>query len=144
MRYALVVYSKTRLKQSTYQPDTAANPAHGQLNRENIIFPYPIHSRLRTWFRETVSAVSTRISPLILQTWAIFSGLRSERLQGNIHFPCSATMSRIDNYTRLMPSLLDTMTRHTCSALPTYFEHKSVICWMGCRVSGRTLLCSHA
>ena len=141
MRYALlVVNSKTRLQQSTYQPDnTAANPARGQLNREKNIFPYPIHSRLRTWFREMGSVVWPRISPLILQTYAIFSGLRSERLQRNIHFPCSATMSRIDNHTRLMPSLVDTITRHTCSALPIYFEHKSVIDWMGRRVFRCTL-----
>ena len=41
-----------------------ANPAPGQLNRENKYFTCP-RSRLRIWSRETVSAVPSRVSLLI-------------------------------------------------------------------------------
>ena len=41
-----------------------ANPARGQLNRENEYFPCP-RSCLRIWSRETVSAVPSRVSMLI-------------------------------------------------------------------------------
>ena len=48
------------------QPDKVADPARGQLNRENgyLIFPCP-RSRLRILSRETGSAVSSRVSLLI-------------------------------------------------------------------------------
>ena len=46
------------------QPGKAANPARGQLNRENDIFPRP-RSRLRIWSRETGSAVPSRVSLLV-------------------------------------------------------------------------------
>ena len=46
------------------QPGKAANPARGQLNRENEYFPFPC-SRLRIWCRETGSAVPSRVSLLI-------------------------------------------------------------------------------
>ena len=47
------------------QPGKVANPARGQLNRENeYLFPCP-HSRLRIWSRETGSAVPSRASLLI-------------------------------------------------------------------------------
>ena len=45
------------------------NPACGQLNREKNIFPCP-HSRPRIWSRGTVSAVPSRVSPLILHAQA--------------------------------------------------------------------------
>ena len=45
------------------QPVKAANPARGQLNRENQC-PCP-RSRLRIWSRETGSAVPSRVSLLI-------------------------------------------------------------------------------
>ena len=41
-----------------------ANPARGQLNRENAFFPVP-RSRLRIWSRETGSAIPSRVSLLI-------------------------------------------------------------------------------
>ena len=46
------------------QPGKVANPARGQLNRENDLFPCP-RSRLRIWSRETGSAVPSRIGLLI-------------------------------------------------------------------------------
>ena len=53
------IYSK-----SMDQPGKVANPARGQLNRENQIFPCP-RSHLRIWSRETGSAVPSRVSLLI-------------------------------------------------------------------------------
>ena len=51
------MYGHTSSK-SMDQPGKVANPARGQLNRKNeyFIFPCP-RSRLRTWSRETSSAV---------------------------------------------------------------------------------------
>ena len=46
------------------QPGKVANPARGQLNRENEYFDVS-HSRLRIWPRETGSAVPSRVSLLI-------------------------------------------------------------------------------
>ena len=45
-------------------PGQVANPARGQLNRENKYFYCP-RSRLRIWSRETGWAVSSRVSLLI-------------------------------------------------------------------------------
>ena len=53
-----ITYSK-----SMDQPGEVANPARGQLNKEKIIFLCP-RSRLKTWSRETGSAVPSRISLL--------------------------------------------------------------------------------
>ena len=57
------MYGRTYSK-SMDQPGEVANPARGQLNRENKIFPCP-RSRLRVWSRETGSAVPSRVSQLI-------------------------------------------------------------------------------
>ena len=46
------------------QPGKVANPARGQLNRENEYSPVP-RACLRIWSRETSSAVPSRISLLI-------------------------------------------------------------------------------
>ena len=46
------------------QPCKVANPARGQLNREDEYFPCS-RSRLRIWSRETGSAVPSRVSLLI-------------------------------------------------------------------------------
>ena len=46
------------------QPVKVANPARGQLNRENRLFPCP-RACLRIWSRETGSAVPSRVSLLI-------------------------------------------------------------------------------
>ena len=46
------------------QPGKVANPARGQLNRENNMFPCP-RTRLRIWSRETGSVVPSRVSLLI-------------------------------------------------------------------------------
>ena len=51
------------------QPGKVANPARGQLNRENEFLPCP-RSRLRIWSRETGSAVPPLVSLLILHTQA--------------------------------------------------------------------------
>ena len=60
--YKVITYSKGKNK-----PGKVANPARGQLNRENDIFPVVVRSHLRIWSRETVSAVvpSPRVSLLI-------------------------------------------------------------------------------
>ena len=47
------------------QPGKVANPARGELNRENEHFPVGLRSRLRIWSRETASAVLSRVSLLI-------------------------------------------------------------------------------
>ena len=46
------------------QPGKVANPARGQLIRENKIFPCS-RLRLRIWSRETGSVVASRVSLLI-------------------------------------------------------------------------------
>ena len=46
-----------------------ANPARGQLNRENKLFVCSC-SRQRIWSRETGSAVPSRVNPLIFHTEA--------------------------------------------------------------------------
>ena len=43
------------------QPGKVANPARGQLNRENEYSPAPVRV-LRIWSRETGSAVPSRVS----------------------------------------------------------------------------------
>ena len=50
------------------QPGKVANPARGQLNRENNILPYP-RACLRIWSRETGSAVPSRVRLLISILW---------------------------------------------------------------------------
>ena len=55
-------------EQIGHQPGMVANPARGQLNRENGIFLGPV--RLRVWSRELGSAVPSRVSLLILHTQA--------------------------------------------------------------------------
>ena len=54
-------------QQIGHQPGMVANPACGQLNRENGDFPCH-RSRLRVWSRDLGSAVPYRVSPLILHT----------------------------------------------------------------------------
>ena len=46
------------------QPGKVANPARGQLNRENEYFPVPVRG-LRIWSRETDSAGPSRVRLLI-------------------------------------------------------------------------------
>ena len=53
------MYDHTYSK-SMDQPGKVANPARGQLNRENEYFP------VRVWSRETGSAVSSRVNLFIL------------------------------------------------------------------------------
>ena len=47
------------------QPGKVANPARGQLSKENKYFPVPVRACLRIWSRETGSAVPSRASLLI-------------------------------------------------------------------------------
>ena len=54
------------------QPGEVANPARGQLNRENEYFPVCLRSFLRIWSHETRSTVPSRVSLLILQLQAEF------------------------------------------------------------------------
>ena len=53
------------IEQEKDQPGKVANPAHGQLNRENNLFPCCLRSSLRIWSHETGSAVPSRKSLLI-------------------------------------------------------------------------------
>ena len=53
----VIIYSISKV-----QPGEVANPARGQLNRENQFYP---RSRLRIWSRETDSAIPSRVSLLI-------------------------------------------------------------------------------
>ena len=54
----------TYSKRNKDQPGKVANPARGQLNRENEYLFVPV-ARLSIWSRETGSAVSSRVSLLI-------------------------------------------------------------------------------
>ena len=56
------IYSK-----SMGQPGKVANPARGQLNKENecFIYPWPRCSCVKIWSRETGSAVRSRVSLFI-------------------------------------------------------------------------------
>ena len=47
------------------QPGKVANPARGQLNRENEYFPIRARARLKISSRKTGSAVPSRVSLLI-------------------------------------------------------------------------------
>ena len=47
------------------QPSKVANPASGKLNRENEHFPVCVCLRLKIRFRETGSAVPSRVSLFI-------------------------------------------------------------------------------
>ena len=64
--YGHHIYEKQ--KQGMDQPGKVANPARGQLNRENE-FPCP-RTCLRIWCRDTGSAVPSRVSLLIFDTQA--------------------------------------------------------------------------
>ena len=56
--WMFITYSKSK-----DLPGNVANPARGQLNRENEYFP--VRSSLRIWSREAGSAVLSRVSLLI-------------------------------------------------------------------------------
>ena len=53
--------------QSGDRSGKVANPARGQLNRENVFSLCP-RSRWKNWFHETVSTVPSRVSLFILCT----------------------------------------------------------------------------
>ena len=81
------------------QPGKVANPARGQLNRENEYFPVRVSLCLRIWSRETVSAVPSRVSLLIsvlrldlVLTYGIPVGDIS------IIFPCSFAVGITQQY----------------------------------------------
>ena len=76
-----ITYSK-----SMDQPGKVANPARAQLNRENEYFPCP-RSRLRIWFRETGSAVPSRVSLLIsiLRLNLVLTYGISPEFRGGVH-----------------------------------------------------------
>ena len=57
------MYGHTHSK-SMDQPGKVANPARGQLNRENEYFPVRVRSGLRVWPRVMGSAVPSRVSLL--------------------------------------------------------------------------------
>ena len=57
------MYGHTYSK-SMGQPGKVASPARGSAEKKKIIFPRP-RSCLRIWFRETGSAVPSRVSLLI-------------------------------------------------------------------------------
>ena len=55
----VITYSKSK-----DQPGMVANPARGQLNRKNELFPVPLRAREFIWSSEMSSAVPSRISLL--------------------------------------------------------------------------------
>ena len=55
----VITYSKGK-----NQPSKVANPARGQLNRENEFFSVPVRA-LKFWVREIGSAVLSRVSLLV-------------------------------------------------------------------------------
>ena len=55
----VITYSKGK-----NQPSKVANPARGQLNRENEFFSVLVRA-LKNWFREIGSAVLSRVSLLV-------------------------------------------------------------------------------
>ena len=68
------------------QPGKVANPARGQLNRENYIFPCP-RSRLRIWSHETGSAVPFCVSLVIfiLRLNLVFTYGIPPEFRGGVH-----------------------------------------------------------
>ena len=87
------------------QPGEVANPARGQLNRENKYSPVPV-TRVRIWSRETGSAVPSRISLLILHTQAecdsiIWSFITFSRVQyGSTGYGCQSNSWSADQEKR--------------------------------------------
>ena len=72
------------------QPGKAANPARGQLNRENEFFSYfPCpRSCLRIWSRQTGSVVPSRVSLLIMSILRLNLVLTYEtppEFRGSVH-----------------------------------------------------------
>ena len=62
-----ITYSSRQSTTSMNQPGKAANPARGQLNRENGYFSLPtFSSRLRIWSREMGSAIPSRAVSLFI------------------------------------------------------------------------------
>ena len=68
------------------QPGKVANPARGQLIRENLIFSYP-RSCLIIWFREMGSAVASRVSLLtaILRLNMVLPNWIPPEFRGGVH-----------------------------------------------------------
>ena len=72
---------------SMAQPGKVANPARGQLNRENEYSPVCPRSCLTIWSRETVSAIPSRVSLLISilrLNMVLTHGIPSE-FRGGVH-----------------------------------------------------------
>ena len=79
------MYGHTYSK-SMDQPGKVANPARGQLKQGKLIFPCP-RSCLRIWYRETVSAVPSRVSLLIsiLRLNLVLTYGISPEFRGGVH-----------------------------------------------------------
>ena len=87
----LCMYGDTYSK-SMDQPGKVANPARGQLNRENdYLFPCLRCLCLRNWSREAVSAAPSRVSLLILHTqaessiWCLLTGFLPSSAAASIY-----------------------------------------------------------
>ena len=97
-----------------YQPGKVANPARGQLNRENNIPLSPCEPK-NLVSRDGFS-LSMEMDRLTRDGTAEPVSrdqiLRHARGQGNIIFPVQLTTSRIGNLTRLIHTLLYVMTTH--------------------------------
>ena len=61
----VITYSKGK-----DQPGEVANPARGQLNRENVFFPVSVRSRLSIWCRKTGLVVPVPRQPAHIHTQA--------------------------------------------------------------------------
>ena len=66
----MYVWSSHKIAEYGSTGHKVANPARGQLNRENEYFPVCPRTCLRIWSRETGSAVPSRVSLLFLHTQA--------------------------------------------------------------------------
>ena len=89
------------------QPGKVANPARGQLNRENNI-PLGPRACLRIWSRETGSAIPSRVSLLISilrLTLVLTYGIPPE-FRGGVHYETAihtpSGQSQVDRITQLL------------------------------------------
>ena len=106
---------------SMNQPDKVANPARGQLNRENEYFPVRVCLRLRIWSRETSSAVPSRvpISILRLKLKRLLTGfLRVPRRRSFIYFTPPYAIGSV-------PSLSGHAISYRCRSLPRIHRHRA-------------------
>ena len=115
------MYGHTYSK-SMVHPGKVANPARGQLNRENEIFPRP-RSCLRIWSRETGSAVPPRVSLLIsiLRLNPVLTYGIPPDFRGGVHLFISKPPYSIGS----VPSLSGHAIAYRWRSLPRVRQHRA-------------------